>query len=277
MIPIQSSIYAFRGFLLLLPLSCFMQASAALVYSQNFNAATPGTTGTGLGDGSNIIVTNTPGAASVQEWGSLKALQMTKEGIGGTGSNFFLPDLNPGGAVTSFSVSFDLLFQSTDTTYADGISFNFGQLNSTTQTYGSEFGMYNTNFTGDVLSVGWVNYWAGSKRIDVFQNGATVSSNTTYPPFTTVQSSIPGPTVPVTVSWDKGSGLSLTYGGNNVFTNLATPGFTPAAGYKFAFAARTGADTQDTFIDNIQVNTVPEPAATLLGALGFLGLLRRRR
>jgi len=276
MIPNPSSIFAFRGFLLLLPLSCIMQASAGLVYSQNFNAFTEGTTGTGLGDGSNIV-TSSPGAGTVQEWGSLKALQLTKEGIGGTASNFFLPDLNPGGAVTSFSVSFDLLFQSTDESYADGISFNFGQLNSTTQTYGSEFGMFNPDFTGDVLSVGWVNYWAGSKRIEVFQNGATVGSNTTYPPLTSVQSSIPGPTVPVALSWDQVSGLSLTYGGNNVFTNLATPGFTPAAGYKFAFAARTGADTQDAFIDNIQISTVPEPAALLLSALGCLGLLLRRR
>ena len=57
---------AIRGFFLLLPIFCFTHASAALVYSQNFNAATEGTTGTGLGDGSNIV-TSTPGAGTVQE------------------------------------------------------------------------------------------------------------------------------------------------------------------------------------------------------------------
>lgn len=30
-------------------------------------------------------------------------------------------------------------------------------------------------------------------------------------------------------------------------------------------------------IDNLQINAVPEPAAALLGTLGFIGLLRRRR
>jgi MYXO-CTERM domain-containing protein len=35
--------------------------------------------------------------------------------------------------------------------------------------------------------------------------------------------------------------------------------------------------TGNNRIDNLQINTVPEPAAALLGALGVIGLLRRRR
>jgi MYXO-CTERM domain-containing protein len=32
-----------------------------------------------------------------------------------------------------------------------------------------------------------------------------------------------------------------------------------------------------TLVDNIQVSTIPEPSAALLGGLGLLALLRRRR
>jgi hypothetical protein len=44
--------------------------------------------------------------------------------------------------------------------------------------------------------------------------------------------------------------------------------------YTLAGATST---TGNNRIDNLQINTVPEPAAALLGALGFIGLLRRRR
>ncbi|MEY5012568.1 MAG: hypothetical protein RLZ22_289 [Verrucomicrobiota bacterium] len=272
----KSNVRALWGLAVILPFGLINQAAAALVYSQDFNNVTPGTTGTGIGDGTNIVSTNNSGAASVQDWGGFKALRLTQEAYGSTVSNFFLPDLNPGGFITSFDVSFDLLIQSTDSVYADGISFNIGQLNNTTTPYGSEYGMYNTSYTGDVLSVGWINYFGGTKRIVVQENGATVASNSSYPPITHIGTSV-GPTVAVHLTWNVEDGLSLTYGGNSVFTNLAVSGFTPEAGYKFAFAARTGADTQDVWIDNLQINTVPEPSTALVGALALLGFLRRRR
>lgn len=45
---------------------------------------------------------------------------------------------------------------------------------------------------------------------------------------------------------------------------------------KITFSGATGA-TGNNRIDNIQINAVPETATGLLGALGLLGILRRRR
>lgn len=45
---------------------------------------------------------------------------------------------------------------------------------------------------------------------------------------------------------------------------------------KITFSGATGI-TGNNRIDNIQVNAIPEPAAALLGSLGLLSLLRRRR
>lgn len=45
---------------------------------------------------------------------------------------------------------------------------------------------------------------------------------------------------------------------------------------RYTLAGATSASGNNR-IDNLQINTVPEPAATLLGAFGLIGLLRRRR
>lgn len=45
---------------------------------------------------------------------------------------------------------------------------------------------------------------------------------------------------------------------------------------KITFAGATGS-TGNNRIDNVQINAVPETTTSLLGALGLLGLLRRRR
>ncbi len=57
--------------------------------------------------------------------------------------------------------------------------------------------------------------------------------------------------------WDY-SGLDLTYDGQAVFTDLATPGFSPTAGQTFAFAASAGiggAGSQDTYFDDLVFET----------------------
>lgn len=251
-------------------------AHGAIVYSQNFNSAANGTTGTGLGDGSNIV-----GAGynpHVENWVGLNALLLTKDGVTGTTSNFFLPNLNPGPfGISSFVADFDVLFQKTTPGFADGLSFNFGTLNNTSSPYGSELGMYNPGNTGNVLSVGFVTYEGYTPKIVANYNGITVGSNTTYPPILSVQSSSPAALVHATISWDGGSGLTMTYGGNTVFSNLAIPGFTPEAGAQFAFAARTGAASEDAWIDNVQIQTVPEPSSLALVAAGCGAIALRRR
>ncbi len=59
------------------------------------------------------------------------------------------------------------------------------------------------------------------------------------------------------------SSLSVLNGEGTVYIGLTFDGATAAAG--------------NNRLDNIQFNVVPEPTAALLGALGLLGILRRRR
>lgn len=80
--------------------------------------------------------------------------------------------------------------------------------------------------------------------------------------------------------------VSLSYDIENVITSLSIDGGTaisasdsvsgtPAAINAFAFRQSGGIGTMT--VDNLLVNQVPEPAAALLGSIGLLGLLRRRR
>jgi hypothetical protein len=62
---------------------------------------------------------------------------------------------------------------------------------------------------------------------------------------------------PVVCHWDY-SGLDLSYNGQVVFTDLPTPGFSPADGNAFAFttsAGLGGAGSQDTYIDDLLLTT----------------------
>ena len=52
--------------------------------------------------------------------------------------------------------------------------------------------------------------------------------------------------------------------------------YAPAVLLKITFAGATGS-TGNNRIDNLQINAVPETTAGLLGALGLLAILRRRR
>ncbi len=44
-----------------------------------------------------------------------------------------------------------------------------------------------------------------------------------------------------------------------------------------AIFIRNGSIAADYLVDNVSLTLVPEPAAAVLGGLGLLGLLRRRR
>jgi hypothetical protein len=50
-----------------------------------------------------------------------------------------------------------------------------------------------------------------------------------------------------------------------------------AAGDKFAFSAAVGAASMDMFLDNVSIQSVPEPSAASLLALGIGGLIALRR
>ena len=253
---------------------------AAVVYEQDFDGVAAGTTGSGLNDGSFMVGAGAHQAQVIrwgpsgQEW---QSLWLTSNFRGQLGS-FFLPDLNPTVAIDSFSVDFGLMFNTNgNSIYADGMSLNFGQFNNTTSAYGGEGGMYSPGATGDVLTVSWITYWAGNPRIEARFNGVTVASSTLVRPIINFDNPASAAAfVPVNVSWDA-NGLDVTYNGTAIFTDLAINGFEPEAGYRFAFTARTGADSQNTFVDNLVVATVPEPSAVTLGVTGLAVALWRSR
>ena len=84
-----------------------------------------------------------------------------------------------------------------------------------------------------------------------------------------------------TISWDASTGLSVNYGGSPLVSGLAIPGFTPVAGDTFAFNGFDGLSTQSVYIDNVSIQTVPEPSTSLIAlaglACGGFSMWRRRK
>ncbi len=237
-------------------------AHAALVYSQDFNTFTPGATD--LGDGSTI--TSTTSVASVITDQGYTALRLTADGVGGTDSEWTLPDLNPGGEVTSFTASFDLLlYTAGGTTAADAFWFQFGD--------GSN------DYQNSRLGIGFITYT--TNQIQVWSSGTQIGGSYGTPAVYIYTFSDKFKST--TISWNETDGLSLSYGGTSLATNLSIPGFDPVSGDVFSFRAWTGAASQIVYLDNVSISTaaVPEPGTAitmiLLGVVGFVGHRRRRQ
>lgn len=132
-------------------------------------------------------------------------------------------------------------------TPADGWSLNVGPIPA-----GNGDGEGGFVMSGG-LTIAFDTYDNGndSPSIEVFANGISVGN---YPRTFSYSSTTSRNLV---VHWDN-AGLDVTYDGAAVCTNLATPGYIPAAGHSFAFCARTGGATQTTQIDNLLITTVAQ-------------------
>lgn len=153
--------------------------TSQLVYSQNFNSAANDTTGTGLGDGSNMVDNVSNFQTKVWDsssWGALpageawRALWLTPMDQG-VQSNFFMPVKNAGQSVSSFNANFSLLSNyigyTGGTTLGDGFSINFGKFNNTTNAIGGYLGMYTPagGTTGNVLTLSFYTYADGCANL----------------------------------------------------------------------------------------------------------------
>jgi hypothetical protein len=257
---------------LLLACGCSSLAFAGS-YIQNFDSIADGSTF--FNDGS-IVRTNNADT-QVGGWTTTKSFRMTTDNQQGVSTSYFLPNLEPTHTTSSFSASFDLKFKS-DNFAADAFAFNFGTIKTTTSSTWANQGIYDASGanTGPMLSVVWDTYSGDDPRsIEVFLNGARIANNTTTVPIIP-NSWTPGDFKNVTIDWADNK-LNVSYNGQSVFSNLSTESFAPAMGDTFAFNAVTGASTQDAFLDNINITTVPEPSALVLLGLGSVSLLRRRR
>ena len=219
-------------------------SSAAVAGSYGTQTFTFADGTTTLGDGTTIGSNNNTAAVRSE------ALRLTASGIGETLASFKLPELDAGAAIDSLSASFKVRM-SANGTPADGWSLNFGNVPAGDGSGEGGFVMPNG------LVIAWDTYDNGEDppSIEVFANGISVANfPRTFSFDTTFRT--------VVVHWDA-QGLDVTYGGVVICSNLATPGFVPAAGDRLAFSARTGGLTEDVFLDDLLVTTtVPQPNQT---------------
>lgn len=59
--------------------------------------------------------------------------------------------------------------------------------------------------------------------------------------------------VPVEISYDATTGLTVRFNGAGIFTNLAVPGFSFPANGSFGLGARTGGANERAVIDDVQI------------------------
>lgn len=242
-------------------------ASAAHVYSQNFNGFANGTTD--LGDGS--VMNGTAQIVNNQ-------LQLTQDGVAGGFASFNIPKLP--GSNKNFTASFNVtIFDSPGANPpADGFSFNYGNF-ALTELGGAEEGMgaiagvtENLSFEVDT----WQNFDA-EQGVNIAEKVGGVDNNLAFTngPILNDGTSVTGS---VLIAWDPDNGASFITQGletDAFFLGMPTS-FDAQPTHNFGISARVGGANQTVLIDNLVVST-PEPSSIALLGLGGLGFLLRRR
>jgi predicted GH43/DUF377 family glycosyl hydrolase len=211
-------------------------------YYQGFDGFTVGTTNSC--DGSILFSTALGSVATVQD-SFQKELQLTANGAQNVTSAFVLPDIVAGRAIYGFSAKWDSEFYYTNVSGC-GLSFNLSPLNNA-----QILGLPVEQGYGNGLSVAIDNDKQGTPGFFVRVNNSIVASQLFNPD---VQW---GKTNSLrnyfSVDWNYTNGLTLAVNGTVIFTNMPTPGFTPAPGQYFSWAARTSTNSEDARIDNVCV------------------------
>ena len=201
---------------------------------------------------------------------SNKSLWMGYNGGPAGTSHYILDHFGNTQPLQSFTANFSICIED-DASRGDGISFNFGKLPADPKSAGStENGaMFNAG-ANPGITVGWELY--SSQEVRAYQNGSSIGLHTAGPAV--------GYTIfnfyAASIAWSaETQKLSITYAGQTTEHNTA--GLTPDTDWGFAFAARTGLQYSNMFLDDINVTAVPEPSSIALLGLGSLALLCRRR
>lgn len=216
-------------------LAAVANAAIAAEYRQDFDFPN-GTTD--LGDGSIIASsTMTGGGPTAQVVGN--RLRLTSNQTGSTSASFKIPSLGAD-ATDSFAASFDFELFSGGTP-ADGFSFNFGAIDDAAA--GSEEGFG----TGMSIEFDTFDNGGGEFGHNIAVDNADVPNG--YNPLVPVAD---GVTRTAVIRWANNA-VTLSVDGEDIFTEVPTPGFSPAATDRFAFAARTGGLFEDLFIDNLVI------------------------
>ena len=247
---------------------CPLHGNAATIL-QNFESSTNGSTSPPTG-WSYVIVDADPQAGYLTTAGNGGGLGGQVTGNNASNDNNMVGAylVNSGGvafdARQSVTGSFD--FRITDIGNYSNVHFLFGDI----QTGITE------NTVGELLTVKLLKNTFGNRGGVFSGNGGALATNTT-------QSLSANTWYTATFSWTPSSGTTGTfsYTANNITSTITSP-FTfdsPNLWFGFGAAGYFANDTSGTF-DNINITgtaVVPEPSAALLGGIGFLMLLRRRK
>lgn len=226
-------------------------------YVQDFNGFPNGAAGTILGDGSEINSTN--GIASVQN----DAFQLILEGTGNTRSSYRIPAI-PGSSL-GWTATFELtLIDEVGTgPPADGFSFNYGAIPPFNPGQGDPVAP-DSHGQGEE---GWGTVEHISFEVDTWEvgsdeNGYNIAGNVggVQQDFAFQNTDIlmdgESITTVATLRWDPVNGASMSSEATgDIFTNVATPGFTGDDSYVFAFGGRTGGAHQSVLIDNLVISS----------------------
>ncbi len=242
-------------------------AQAAVVYSQNFESATIGSTN--LGDGS-VIAGFGAGATSVQTPGAdipaprpaSKMLRLTREGIQAENGTWKIPGF--AGAANGWRAEFNLTIGDLagENNPADGLSFNWGGI-PLDSTLSANPGGAERGWTASINHLAFqVDTWENGGgdnglRIAGYPGGAEVVHAQTAGNILGDGTTVTGHVV---VSWNPVDGASMTTTGfvtNVSFSGLNIPGLTASDANVFAFAGRTGGAHNAVYIDNFTLSTAP--------------------
>ncbi|MDB6025771.1 MAG: Fibronectin type domain protein, partial [Verrucomicrobiales bacterium] len=222
----------------------FCIAANAGTYFQDFSTFSVGSTS--FGDGSQLVSDHLGSVARIQD-NTMRELTLT------TGTNvrsaFKLPNLD-GVPIVAFSAKWNSQIYGNAADMSEGLSFNFGQLNS--------LDLISTNYAQEA---GYATGLCFSVRTATNNNpGFYLRLGTN-----TIASQ---PFNPVTqwgnfnstrhfweVDWHYSNGLTVRLDGTTIFTNISTAGFAPYADDRFAWAARTSSSSAEVRLDNIVVLT----------------------
>ena len=222
-------------------------------YGETFQSYAEGTTSLPASVGE-LYSTHLGSVAQVTGAGQ-KELALTASGTGRTRSAFRLPDLDSGQRVWAFSAKWNSqVYGDFPNAAADGFSFNFGALGSLTGANLTDAGYSQEDGYNVGLTVGVRTFTGNTPGFYVRVNGTTVSGGFSSQPAAN-WGGFSGTRHLFEVDWRYDTGLTLKMDGTNIFSNLATPGFTPQVGDRFVWAARTGGLAQEVRLDNVVVVT----------------------
>ena len=278
----------------LLGLALVSGAFAAGAYTEDFNSYGDNAT-SGFVNGGQLLLAGTGGLV-YNHSSNWKALRLIQDGNQNDTSSFVISGVEKSGQpINVFSATFGLHLKNTDGfagagNIADRFSFNFGNI-GTLVARSDENGAWSTSQSGNMISIVWDMYdndtanGTGDSNtndrigIEIYKNGSLLANSfRNFAPivFTSLTT---GAFDEVSISWLKDTGLlNMTIGGPSVYNGFDLGGFNPGASdTKFAFAAATGTESMDVFVDNISIITVPEPSSASLLLLGIGGLIALRR